>query len=76
MTEKALSYEEFVELAKENYTRGGDVIVECWAKYQFEDYVEMFGPVTRAKALKMFREYHGQEQEERAINEQILAGEW
>ena len=26
---KALTYEEFVALAKENYTKGGDVAVEC-----------------------------------------------
>jgi hypothetical protein len=38
---KALTYEEFVALAKENYTKGGDVVVECWEKYQFDDYVNV-----------------------------------
>lgn len=46
---KALTYEEFVALAKENYTKGGDVVVECWERYQFDDYVKMFGPVTKNK---------------------------
>ncbi len=26
---KGLTYEEFIELAKENHTKGGDVAVEC-----------------------------------------------
>ena len=40
---KALTYEEFIALAKENYTKGGDVAVECWERYQFDEYVKMFG---------------------------------
>lgn len=52
---KALSYEEFIALAKENYTKGGDVAVECWERYQFDDYVKMFGAVTKTKALRMFK---------------------
>lgn len=27
--EKELTYEEFIALAKENHTKGGDVAVEC-----------------------------------------------
>lgn len=69
---KALTYEEFVALAKENYNKGGDVIVECWEKYQFDDYVEMFGQVTKSKALKMFRQYKEEEKEQQAM----MFGEW
>lgn len=64
---KALTYEEFIALAKENYNKGGDVIVECWERYQFDDYVKMFGAITKTKAMRMFREYKSQEQEENAM---------
>ncbi len=64
---KALTYEEFIALAKENYSRGGDVAVECWERYQFEDYVKMFGPVTKTKALRMFRDWKSQEKEQEAM---------
>lgn len=66
---KALTYEEFIALAKENYTKDGDVVVECWERYQFDDYVRMFGPVTRTKALQIFRNYRAQEQEREAMAE-------
>ena len=52
---KALSYEEFMEYAKAHYYKGGDGYVECWEKYQFDEYVKMFGPITKRAALKMFR---------------------
>lgn len=52
---KALSYSEFMELARQNYTRGGEIFYECWEEYQFNDYVKQFGPITRAGALKMFK---------------------
>lgn len=64
---KALTYEEFVKLAKENYNNGGDVIVECWEKYQFEDYVKLFGEITKSGALKMFKQYKNEEKEECAM---------
>lgn len=54
---KALTYEEFIALAKENYTKGGDDAVECWERYQFDEYVKMFGAVTKTKALRMFRQW-------------------
>ena len=38
----ALTYEEFIALAKENYTEGGDVVVECWERYEFDYYVKEF----------------------------------
>jgi len=65
--EKALTYEEFITLAKENYTKGGDVAVECWERYQFEDYVKLFGPVTKTKALQMFRQWRSEEKELEAV---------
>nr|WP_304956175.1 hypothetical protein [uncultured Acetatifactor sp.] len=64
---KAMTYEEFISLAKEYYSRGGDVAVECWERYQFEDYVKMFGAVTRSKALRMFRDWKSQEKEQEAM---------
>lgn len=69
---EALSYEEFIALARKHYTRGGDVAVECWEKDQFEEYVRMFGPVTGAKALVMFRLWKSQEREQEAL----LSGSW
>ncbi len=64
---KALTYEEFIALAKENYNKGGDVAVECWEKYQFDEYVEMFGPVTKTKAMQMFRRWKDEEKEQQAM---------
>ena len=65
----ALTYEEFIALAKENYTKGGDVVVECWERYEFDYYVKEFGPVTRTKALQIFGNYRAQEQEREAMAE-------
>ena len=70
---KALTYEEFIALAKENYTKGGDVAVECWEKYQFEDYVKLFGPVTEARALQMFRQWRSEEKE---LEVMMFSGIW
>jgi hypothetical protein len=50
-------------MARENYAKGGDVVVECWEKYQFEDYVKLFGSVTRARALQMLRRWRSEEKE-------------
>ena len=72
MRGKALSYEEFIELAKENYSKGGDVAVECWEKYQFEGYVKMFGAITRTGAIRMFRQWKEEEKEQEAM----MAGGW
>lgn len=69
---KALTYEEFIALAKENYTKGGDVAVECWERYQFDDYVKMFGAVTKTEALRMFRQWR----EEEKGQEAMMFGEW
>jgi len=69
---EALSYEEFIALARKHYTRGGDVAVECWEKDQFDYYVKEFGLVTKARALGMFRLWKSQEREQEAL----LSGNW
>lgn len=51
---KALTYKEFMELARTNYTKGGEVFFECWEEYQFNDYVQLFGAITEQDAMKMF----------------------
>lgn len=52
---KQLTYEEFIDLAKKNYCKGGEVFVECWDERSFKDYGKEFGPITEKKALQMFR---------------------
>lgn len=52
---KALTYEELIALAEKHYNKGGDVVVECWDRRQFDDYVGEFGPITRSDALALFR---------------------
>lgn len=54
MENKALSYREFIELAQQNYTKGGSTFVECWEEYQFNDYVQLFGAITKQDAIKLF----------------------
>ena len=64
---KALTYEEFIALAKENYTKGGDVAVGCWVQREFDFYVKEFGPVTKTKAMRMFRQWKDEEKEQQAM---------
>ena len=64
---KALTNEEFISLAKENYNKGGDVAVECWERREFDYYVKDFGPVTKTKALQMFKTWRSQEKEQEAM---------
>lgn len=52
---KPITYEEFINLAKENYCKGGETYYECWAKTDFESYCEEFGEITKNDALRMFR---------------------
>ena len=66
---EALTYEEFIALGKENYTNGGDVVYECWERYEFEEYVKMFGAMTEEKAMSLFRLYKSQEDEAEAMSE-------
>lgn len=49
-----LTYSEFMALALKYYNEGGDSVYECWEKYQFDDYVNQFGPITEEVALKIF----------------------
>lgn len=51
-----LTYNEFMALAMQSYDHGGDSYVECWDERTFDEYVAQFGQITKAKALKMFRE--------------------
>lgn len=55
MKNTGLTYNEFMNLALANYTKGGEVFYECWEEYQFNDYVNMFGPVTKRVAMQMFK---------------------
>lgn len=55
MPRGALTYNEFMELAKENYNKGGDQFYECWDEAMFNSYVSQFGHVTKTKAKEMFR---------------------
>lgn len=50
-----MTYEEFMELAKQNYCNGGDGYYECWDEAVFEEYVSLFGPITKRKAKAMFK---------------------
>lgn len=52
---KAMTYEELMEYAKQHYNKGGDLTYECWDRQAFDEYVKEFGPITKSKALEMFR---------------------
>ena len=54
-TEKALTYQELMDLAKQHYNEGGDATYECCDEKWFNDYVEQFGPMTKKIALNMFK---------------------
>ena len=60
---KAMTYEEFVEYAKKYYNNGGDTYYECWGQREFDEYVKEFGPMTKSKALSMFRTNYDIERE-------------
>lgn len=53
---KELTYQEFMELAMQNYHRGGDGYVECWDEQTFKEYSSLFGKITRSRALRMFKD--------------------
>lgn len=72
----ALTYEQFMALARENYGKGGDGYVECWDDRTFAYFVKEFGPITRASALDAFAQALDQENEERAIRNAAAKGEW
>lgn len=54
---KTLTYQELIDYARAHYTRGGDTVAECWDEPFFREYTEMFGPITKSKALSIFRNY-------------------
>lgn len=56
MARHYLTFDELMDLAADNYTKGGSGIYECWDKSTFDSYVKECGPLTKAKALKLFRE--------------------
>ena len=56
-----MTYEEFEKFGKDNYNKGGDVIVECWSKSDFEEYVSKFGKITKAEAKRMIARYYEEE---------------
>jgi hypothetical protein len=64
---KVLNYEEFIEYARQHYNRGGDSVYECWDERTFNEYVEQFGPITKKKALGMFRINYSISREYRAM---------
>lgn len=53
----ALTYEEFQKLAQENYTKGGDRVVECWDKKAYIQECKANGPITKKRALEIFKLY-------------------
>lgn len=63
---KALTYEEFQDLALKNYYTGGDAVVECWGRSEFDEYVRDFGPISRKEAFSIFGMYRENEEEEAA----------
>lgn len=75
-TPPALTYEEFIALAKANYTKGGDGYVECWDDRTFAYFVKEFGTITKTQALQMFAAAFDEEKEERAIAQAAAKGEW
>ena len=67
--EKPLSYQELIELARQHYNEGGSATYECADEKWFNDYVDQFGPMTKAKALNMFRI-------DKALDDIIIASSW
>jgi hypothetical protein len=45
-----------MELSLKHYTTGGDGYYECWDERQFNEYVAEFGPITKRKALEMYKQ--------------------
>jgi len=54
---KAMTFDELMEYARQNYAKGGDGVFECWDKHTFDDYVKEFGAITKTKARQIFRLY-------------------
>lgn len=75
-TPPALTYEEFIALAKANYTKGGDGYVECWDERTFDYYAKEFGPITKTQAMQMFDSAFEEEKEACSIDRGDERGEW
>lgn len=54
---KTLTYQELMDYARKpkNYAMGGEFIAECWEEKDFDEYVKLFGPITKRDALFLFR---------------------
>ena len=59
-----LTIERVKELAKQNYNKGGDTIVECYEDYQIQELIDR-GVNTEEKLLAMFQEQYGIDEEYR-----------
>lgn len=64
---KGLTYEELIEYGENYYNRGGDSVVECWDRRTYDEYVSMFGPITKREALAMFRTSYEVDREHAAM---------
>ena len=49
-----LSFGELMSLAKDNWSKGGDGIYECWDQRTFDDYIKEAGPISREDAFHLF----------------------
>ena len=58
-TGEGLSLGELKSIAKDNYSKGGDVVYECWDQRFYDDYVAHFGPVKRADTGSLFAGMRG-----------------
>lgn len=58
---RVLTYDEFQALAMAYYNEGGDPVVECWGKSEFEFHEQEWGPMTVTEALKLFKRYKSME---------------
>lgn len=64
---KGLTYDELIDYAKTHYAKGGDSIFECWDERTYREYIDLFGPITKRRALAMFRDSYEQEREYAAM---------
>lgn len=58
---RVLTYDELQALAMAYYNEGGDPVVECWGKSEFEDHEKEWGPMTVTEALRLFKRYKSME---------------
>ena len=64
---KFLTYEEAYKFALANYEEGGDVFVECWDRQQFDEYIRLFGPLSKSIMKKMFKMWDDEYKEQQAM---------